>query len=318
VPFFVHGSKLPEIVSAAGTYGSVVQRPDKVKQDSFSLHSYWWLFRDLADRVNIDRQKRLPIARKTFDALEQEFDTAVPAIIKKAVALRKAGKNEKAAQVLDEFSAGCVGKVVENVNRLREQFKVEAVEVPEKYKPYVGIYIANFGSFKDAKFEVKISGGSLSVDIPGRVLLELKDPDEEGFRYAKSAGSVAYTFDRDEQGKVTAMNMCQISALVKKEVKPGEAADKPKEEVVEKYRSYVGDYINFTSTVVFKAFVKDGKLQLMYRGKDIIELKPPDKIGHWYFAHNPNVAVSFGEDEKNKNKTMKLIQKIRIPKDKSL
>lgn len=317
VPFFVHGSKLPEIVSAAGTYGKVVQPPAKVKQDSFSPRSYWWLFRDLTDRVNLDREKRLPIVRKEFDALEQAFDAAVPAIVKQAVALRKAGKNEKAAQVLNEFSADCVAKVVKKVNQLRERFKEAAVEVPEAYKPYVGIYIANFGSFKDAKFKVRMLNDRLAVDIPGRTTMELKAPDEEDLWYYKSSPAAAFSFDRDEQGNVAAMNLYQINALVKKPVEKGKAEGKPQEGVEEKYRPYVGDYINFSSTVVFKAFVKDGKLMLEYRGKDIIELKPPDEIGRWYFAQDPNAAVTFGKDDKGNVNTLKLFQKIRIPREKS-
>ena len=210
-----------------------------------------------------------------------------------------------------------MAKVVKKVNQLREQFKEEAVEVPEKYKPYVGIYIANFGSFKDAKFKAKILNGHLAVDIPGRMAMELKDPDEEGLWYFKSSAAVAFSFDLDEQGQVAAMNLIQINPLVKKDAEPGEAGSKPQTEAAEKYRSYVGEYINFSGTVVFKAFVKDGKLVFEYRGKDIIELKPPDKTGRWYFAQDPNAAVSFGKDDKGNIKTLKLFQKIRIPKDKS-
>ncbi|MHC4787307.1 MAG: serine hydrolase domain-containing protein, partial [Planctomycetota bacterium] len=39
-------------------------------------------------------------------------------------------------------------------------------EVPEMYKPYLGIYLANFGAFNNEEFTVKVRNGHLAVDIP--------------------------------------------------------------------------------------------------------------------------------------------------------
>jgi secernin len=316
VPFFVHGSKLPEIVSTAGTYGKVVEPPGKVKQDSFSLHSYWWLFRDLADLVNDHREKRVSIVRKEFDALEKEFEAAVNGVIKKAVKLHKAGQNDEAAKVLDEFSAACIEKVVKKVNQLREQFKKEVVSIPEKYKPYVGIYIANFGTFKNDKFKVKVVNGHLAVDIPGRIVMELKDPDDESLWYFKLANTVAFSFSRDKRGKVNAMYLHQTNLLSKKTTEQGEAVEKAQKDVEEKYRPYVGQYIDYKGEVIFKALVQGGKLVLDYRGKEIIQLNSPDNKGRWYFSQDKNAAVSFIRDNAGAVKSLKLQQKIEILRDK--
>ena len=70
VPFFVHGSRLPEIISSAGTFGKKVVPPEEAVQDSFSNDSYWWLFKDLRDKTNIDWNGRNPIVREEFDVLE--------------------------------------------------------------------------------------------------------------------------------------------------------------------------------------------------------------------------------------------------------
>jgi len=82
VPFFVHGSKLPELVANAGAYAKRVTGADVAEEDTFSPNSYWWLFRQLFDSVKGD-----PIAsppdqcafrnrqvRATFDRLEQKFE----------------------------------------------------------------------------------------------------------------------------------------------------------------------------------------------------------------------------------------------------
>lgn len=317
VPFFVHGSKLPGIVSTAGTFGKVVEAPRKVKQDSFSAASYWWLFRDLSDKVNEDRDKRLRAVRKEFNALEKEFAAAVPGILEKAVALRKAGKFSEAAAVLDNYTAACVDKVVKKVNELRKRFEEKAEPVPTKYKPYVGIYIANFGPFKDAKMKMKVKNGRLTIAIPGRATMELKDPDDNGLWYVVRMGTTAFSFDRDKQGEVTDMNMIQVNQLVKKAVKPGSEEEKAiQKNVPEKYKPYVGDYINFTSTVVFRAFVKEDSLVLDYRSKDIIPLNPPNEKGWRYFTKDKRASVTFVVDKKNGNTVMKLFQEIKIPREK--
>ena len=89
VPFFVHGSGLPKIVSAAGTYGRRIKNPADVQKDKFSPQSYWWLFRDLSDKVRANRQLRNPIVREAFDTLEREFEAGVPKVIEKAVEHRR-------------------------------------------------------------------------------------------------------------------------------------------------------------------------------------------------------------------------------------
>jgi len=131
IPFFPNGSKLPEIISTVGIHGKTVEPPSEAEQDTFSPDSFWWLFRDLVEKTagktaenpigywNIRNQ----IVRAEFDALEKEFEAGVPKVVKKAVELRKAGKVDEAAKVLDDYSAKCVDKVLKKVNELRELFK---------------------------------------------------------------------------------------------------------------------------------------------------------------------------------------------------
>jgi secernin len=133
VPFFVHGSKLPGCVSAAGTFGKRVAAPDGVSADEFSTDSYWWLFRDLLDRTKGRRigsrpgfyPQRNAQVRARFDALEMEFAAAVPSVMQQAVG-KYALDPTAAAEELDLFTAQCVEKVVVALHELRDEFREEA------------------------------------------------------------------------------------------------------------------------------------------------------------------------------------------------
>jgi secernin len=129
VPFFVHGSRLPEIVSTAGTFGKRVTPPDLAEADQFSPDSYWWLFKQLTDRVKGDPIKSLPgyypsrnrRVRATFDALEQAFAAELPGVMAEAVSLKDKDSGAAAA-VLDQFTATCVQQVVTALRELFDEF----------------------------------------------------------------------------------------------------------------------------------------------------------------------------------------------------
>jgi secernin len=116
VPFFVHGSQLPAIVTAAGAFGKRVHAADVAVEDTFSERSYWWLFRELMDRVKGHPITSLPglyparnqLVRARFDALEQEFEAETQNVVRQALA---AEHPEAHAAILDEFSRRCVDKV---------------------------------------------------------------------------------------------------------------------------------------------------------------------------------------------------------------
>ncbi|HXF61416.1 MAG TPA: C69 family dipeptidase [Caldilineaceae bacterium] len=133
VPFFVHGSALPPIVSAAGSFGKQVAAPQTVPQDTYSPDSYWWLFRELLDctkgAVTGSRPgyypKRNALVRARFDALECEFEAALPAVLQRAARLRHTAP-EAMARELDRFSAACVEQVVAALHELLDAFEKPA------------------------------------------------------------------------------------------------------------------------------------------------------------------------------------------------
>ena len=113
VPFFVHGRGIPEVVSRAGTAGKRTIAPHTAPIDTWAPESYWWLFRQLTDAVKGDPVASLPgyyaersrLARGRFDPLEQAFASELPAVLR-----RYADSGD--AQILDQFTAGCVRRVV--------------------------------------------------------------------------------------------------------------------------------------------------------------------------------------------------------------
>jgi secernin len=127
VPFFVHGSRLPAIVSSAGAFGKRVIAPHAAVEDTFSPNSYWWLFRELLDRVKGDPVASVPglypvrnqVVRARFDALEREFEAEAPAVIQEALAVDHGGSR---AAILDNFTQRCVHKVHAALQELLSTF----------------------------------------------------------------------------------------------------------------------------------------------------------------------------------------------------
>lgn len=80
-----------------------------------------------------------------------------------------------------------------------------AENVPDELKPLIGTYYANFGPFKNAPFQVVFRCGKLALDIPGRLVFELSEPDTEGrWRFVLS-NATAVSFNKDGDGKVSAL-----------------------------------------------------------------------------------------------------------------
>ena len=311
VPFFVHGSRIPKIVSTAGTFGKSIVPPREAEKDTFSDNSYWWLFKDLRDKVNIDWAQRNPIVREAFDALEEEFAAGISDVIQQAVKFREAGKTQEAANVLDEYTELCVTQAVEKVNELRLQFEKEGV--PEKFKPYIDVYIANFGTFKNAEFNVTVQNNSLAVDIPVQGVVELKEPDEFGKRYFKVSNKVAVSFEEDKEGEVSILKFHETNIFPRKKA-PEEKG--PKAEIPEKYRIYVGIYSIPGRNIEFSVFVQNDQLALQRPDSSVIELVETDQEDRWIFVQDASMAVSFRRNSKDEISAMNLHQTFRLPRRK--
>jgi secernin len=310
VPFFVGGGHLPEIVTRAGTYGKRVVPPSEAEPDSFDAGSYWWLFRDLSDMVAADWDGRHPVVREEFDRLEAEFERDLEDVLAEAAPLKTAGKDEAAAVLLDEYTSLCVEKAVASVNDLRSRFRDQAVEIPAKYRPYVGTYTGNFGPFRDAAFEVRVENGRLAVDVPGQMVFEMKEPDDKGLWYFALTDLVAVSFVAPGGEKATAMRFHQTTRIPREEA-PSAA---PPEGVPEAYRPLVGRYVTVPGAGGIEVVAAGGHLALEIPGEPRIELLEPDDEGRWYFTGDPTTSVSFELDESGNATRLDLHQTFELPR----
>ena len=310
VPFFVHGSRLPEIVTRAGTHGKRVVAPSRAEADAFSPDSYWWLFRDLTDMVSADWDNRHPMVRAEFDRLEAAFEAGLEDVLTQAHSLREAADDAAAATVLDGYTASCVEQVLIKVNELRRQFESEVIEIPAMYQPYAGTYIGNFAAFQDAEFEVRVQNNRLAVDVPGQMIFEMKDPDDAGRWYFALTDLSAVSFLEDGLGGTTAMRFHQTTQIPRK---AGDPEASP-EGLPEAYRPYAGEYMIAPGMGVVKILVAGGRLALDVPNQATIELEEPDPAGWWYFAGDPTTAVSFDLDETGKVERLNLHQTFELPR----
>ena len=136
VPIFIDGGPLPALLSRAGTAGKTVTPPPEATEDRFKKGSYWWLFRELLDRIKGDEygrrfRGRQRIARETFDEIESHWETRVAEAEAEAVMLRKQGAVEKAAQRLASLTAACIKEGAAAVEKVNAHFTSTSGERPK-------------------------------------------------------------------------------------------------------------------------------------------------------------------------------------------
>ena len=160
------------------------------------------------------------------------------------------------------------------------------------YEPFIGKYIANFGSFKDIEFTVLVQNGRLAVDVPGQQIFELKEPDKEGKWYFMISNEIAVSFDRDVAGTITGMKLYQSGLTFELPRKGVEAKpDIP----LGQLQKYLGSYNSKELAVTIKVVVQNNRLAVDWPGQMIFELFPPDKNGTWVFRASPTLTVMFNE-----------------------
>ena len=292
IPFFVHASHLPDLVSSPGTHTGGVVAPSRVAPDAYSDASYWWIFRDLADLATNGATDETDRVRAAFDPLEDAFAQELPRVLAEAEQLRADGKPEDAAVRLAAFSAACVEEALVVANELREQLRAEIAspEIPEHLQPYLGTYEA---TFDDSVYSVVVKGGGLALDVPGQTVYELKDPDEAGRWAFVLSGDLAVSFVSDDAGSVTSLILYQ-SGLALEFLKEG---FQPGVEVSEERASeLVGGYTDPDSGNTTEVLHQNGRLAVRIDNRMTLELHLPDAEGLWRARATDQIAVRFEMD----------------------
>jgi len=309
IPFFVHGRRLPEILSAPGAAGRAVIAPDKAPRDTFAENSFWWLLRDLCDRINADEAKRLPAARAEFDALERDFAAGLKDVADRASALRRAGRADEAAAVLDAYSASCVGRVLDAVRKLRGEFPASA-PVTAEYEPYVGTYVQTAGPQAGREFKVLVRNKKLAVDIPGQMVVDLNEPDAQGIRSIVLSRNIAFSFEAGSGGPCAALNLHQTTTFPRLPA----AGAAPEPNVPVDFAPLLGLYGLPAAKIELAVLFRDGGLALDIKGQGVVGLEAPDGEGRRAFADDPTAKISFDRDASGRATALKLHRTVRFPR----
>jgi len=292
VPFFVHASRLPDLVSRSGTHTAGVVAPSEVAPDSYAEGSYWWIFRDLADLATGGVTDETDRVRAAFDPLEEDFAQELPAVLAEAEQLRTDGRAADAARRLADFSAQCAERALDAANDLRTQLQEElaSCEIPEHLSPYVGTYAATFDS---SVYTVGVKSGRLSLDVPGQTVYELEDPDEAGRWAFVLSDELAVSFELGDGDVATSLVLHQ-SGLALEFLREG---FQPEVEVSEELaRAYVGGYTDLDSGDMIEVLHQNGRLAARIDDRMTLELRLPDAEGTWRARATDQIAVRFDTD----------------------
>lgn len=164
--------------------------------------------------------------------------------------------------------------------------------VPDRYGPYLGPYSDETEAAERAVFRVLYRNGGLALDIPARMVCELKEPSPEGIWFLKLTDRVGVRFERDAAGNVSGLRIFEIATLPRK----AEAAVDPSG-APETYRPYVGDYkVPMGEAVVRVTASGDGlSLDIPRRGK--VALADPDDRGRWHDRRGNGDHYAFVKDD---------------------
>ena len=173
------------------------------------------------------------------------------------------------------------------------------------YTPYLGKYIADFGPFKNAAFTVQVKNEHLAVDVPGQMIYELKEPDDEGKWYFQITDDVAVTFGSDDAGSVVVMNMHQGGLTFEL---PREGAEPAADVTLEEARDYLGKYHFEPAGADAEVLVHNGRLAIDIPGQMIYDLRGPDDEGVWTFRATDSITLSFNRNDTGGVESITMLQ----------
>jgi len=178
--------------------------------------------------------------------------------------------NGKKMEILD-YRAGTMqmGKVIEEI-------------APEMYAPYVGNY--STPNMTDP-VKVFVQNNSLTMDIPGKIVLPFNSPDKNGLWFCKFSNKLFLTFTKSNTGTAQELKLHEIIYIPRKST-----PDTISKDVPESFKRYVGTYLFEALRAEFTITVKDGSLAVYDpMAKQTIKLQSPDANGRWMDEFNKNV-----------------------------
>jgi transglutaminase-like putative cysteine protease len=166
-------------------------------------------------------------------------------------------------------------------------------EAGDTYSPYLGKYRGAKGSFK-----ILFRNGGLAVDIPGKMIFKLNEPDGKGRWYFKIMPQAHIRFERNSSGQVASADLYSSKRLPKKP-EPLEYEDN----IPLKYRPYLGKYRIPMRQMDYTVVFRENNLAVHDPAEGIIPLTGPDSEGMWSDPSHRN-HISFAKDDRGLVKAM--------------
>lgn len=188
-------------------------------------------------------------------------------------------------------------RLEEHIDRLLLHPGEGGEEVPGELAPHIGVYIANFGSFENERFEVRVRDGRLVLDIPSQMVFDLLDPDAEGlWPFAVAPDRVQVEFVRDEDGAVNLLRLHQGPGVFEA---PREGTAMAIEQSAPKVvdpaiiAAICGAYTDAESGAQVRIYTQGDDVCIRGPEGPELHLRPTDDPHRWVVREAPHVTISF-------------------------
>jgi CubicO group peptidase (beta-lactamase class C family) len=197
-------------------------------------------------------------------------------------------------------------RIEEDIERLllREEGEVVVAEpVPAELAPYIGVYIANFGSYESERFEVRMHDGRMALDIPSQMVFDLLEPDGEGmWAFAVAPAQVKVEFVRDDAGAVTMLRLHQ-GPMVFEVPREGTALAAEQADIVPPdpaiIEAMLGTYRDPESGDTVSVFLEGDRvcIQSDSGAGPLLHLRPTKDPLRWQVRQGPHIHLLFTMSE---------------------
>ncbi len=190
-------------------------------------------------------------------------------------------------------------------NFINPGWKENQYVIPEKYKRYLGYYSPDGAARNDAKFKILVENENLALEIPGKGIFELNNPDDEGLWIFKITDLLAVSFVKNKTGNITGLLLHQSTPF------PKINEENPAEEIKSEYSDYLGTYKMLPLNKEIHLIRKNNQLAIRFSDTHTAELTPPDSKGRWFFK-NSNNCIYFGSDKGGRILSFYLVERLRL------
>jgi len=179
----------------------------------------------------------------------------------------------------------------------------------------LGKYVANFATFRDARFTVLRKNGKLAIDVPGQRVYELKAPNSNGKWVFALTDQIAITFHVDGDGKSSSLTMYQSGFEFEC---PREGVEVKAEVPLAELQPLLGTYRDEKNKINVKVIIINNRLAIEQPGGGVFELvRRGDDQGWALRANKDRLQIKFNKAEDGSIRSMTRFEsgkKVEMPR----